>query len=152
MGVCTFFGHRDCPPSTGPQVKRLLEDEISNRGIDRFYVGNRGQFDALVTRVLRELKRDFPHIRYYVVLAYLPGRSSGRDLEDETLFPEGLERVPPRYAINRRNNWMLEQADLVVSYVDRSWGGAAQQVKKARAAGKRVVNLPDVCDPSGEDE
>lgn len=96
MGICTFFGHRDCPPSIGPQVKRLLEDE--------------------------------------------------------TLFPEGLERVPPRYAIHRRNNWMLEQADLVVSYVDRSWGGAAQQVKKARAMGKRVVNLPDVCDPSGEDE
>ena len=52
-----------------------------------------------------------------------------------------MEDVPPRFAISRRNEWMLQRADMVVMYVTHSWGGAAQYAKKAGKQGKIVLNL-----------
>lgn len=78
---------------------------------------------------------------YAVVLAYVP--SEGFDPSDtsDTMLPEGIELVHPRYAISWRNNWMLQQSDFVVAYVAHSWGGAAQYVQKAIRSGKTFINL-----------
>ncbi len=108
-----------------------------------FFVGDKGHFDALARSVLRDLKREYPQIDYAVVLAYLPRSHDIYDDFSDTLYPEGLELVPPRYAIVRRNLWMLERADFVVAYVERDWGGAAQFVRKAERAGKKVINLAE---------
>ena len=57
------------------------------------------------------------------------------------MFPEGLEFAPPRFAISRRNEWMLKRADYVVTYVTHGWGGAAQFAEKAKRQGKAVIDL-----------
>ena len=59
----------------------------------------------------------------------------------DAIFAEGLETVPPRFAISRRMEWMLKQSDFVATYVTHSWGSAAQFAEKARHQGKRVLNL-----------
>ncbi len=140
MAVCTFFGHRDCPDTIRPRLRRELETLIIQHHVDIFYVGNQGSFDALVRSVLRELQQKFPQIQYAVVLAYLPGKQTEADNSD-TILPEGIETVSPRYAISWRNNWMLNQADVVVTYITHSWGGAAQFAVKAEKQGKRMVRL-----------
>ena len=48
MAVCTFFGHRDCIGLSRQRLEEAIEDLICNHGVDSFYVGNEGQFDALV--------------------------------------------------------------------------------------------------------
>ena len=121
----------------------MLTDLIENHNVDRFYVGNHGAFDAMVRSTLRELKTIYPHIDYAVVLAYLPTIQSefgSRDFAD-TLLPEGIESVPRRYAISWRNNWMLKQADYVITYITHSWGGAMQFAGKAERQKKVVINL-----------
>ncbi|HJC13022.1 MAG TPA: hypothetical protein H9936_04895 [Candidatus Agathobaculum intestinigallinarum] len=141
MVACTFFGHRDCPDSICPKLRSVLVDLIENQQADTFYVGRQGSFDELVYAALRELSAKYPHIRYAVVLERLSGKST--DDFTETLFPEAMENVPPRFAIDRRNNWMLQQADFVVVYVTHTWGGAAKFAKKAEKQGKTVINLAD---------
>lgn len=108
MSVCTFFGHRDCPASLKPKLRAVVVDLIEQHGVDRFYVGRQGSFDAMTRAVLRELAEVYPHISYAVVLERLPGQKDEAvwDFSD-TIFPEGLEIVPPRFAIARRNEWML---------------------------------------------
>ena len=142
MSACTFFGHRDCPEAVRPKLREVLVELIERHGVDRFYVGQQGTFDAMVRSVLRELTELYPHISYAVVLERLPGPRDQAvwDFSD-TIFPEGLELVPPRFAISRRNLWMLKQADLVVTYVTHGWGGAAQFGEKARRQKKTVINL-----------
>ena len=143
MGLtCTFFGHRDCPASLKPKLRAMVVELIMRHGVDRFYVGRQGAFDAMARSVLRELEEVYPHISYAVVLERLPGPrdESVWDFSD-TIFPEGLETVPPRFAIARRNEWMLKQADFVVTYVTHNWGGAAQFAEKAQRQGKTVLNL-----------
>ena len=36
---------------------------------------------------------------------------------------ETSENVPPRYAIVRRNEWMVRESDVVISGVTHGWGG-----------------------------
>lgn len=106
-----------------------------------FYVGHNGQFDAMVRSALKQLKADYPNIDYAVVLAYMPSNKQEHKDYSDTLLPEGIETVHPRYAISWRNNWMLQQSDYVITYITHSWGGAAQFAKKAQRKSKKVINL-----------
>lgn len=141
MLVCTSLGHRDCPDSIKPKLRKVLVDLITTRGVDMFYVGNQGRFDAIVRDVLRELKEEYPQIHYAVVLAYMSGKKNEYNDFSDTMLPEGIETVHPRYAITWRNGWMLRQSDYVVTYITHSWGGATQHAVKAKHRGKVVVNL-----------
>ncbi len=146
MAVCTFFGHRDCPDSIKLTLQSQIEDLITNHGVDLFYVGNQGQFDALVRRVLKELTGKYPHINYAVVLAYMPREGAEPADYADTMLPEGIEKVPPRFAIAWRNKWLLSQSEYIVAYVTHSWGGAAQFVEKAKKQRKTVINLGEGAD------
>lgn len=141
MAVCTFFGHRECPDSVRTKLRQVLVDLIENYEVDMFYVGNQGQFDAIVRSTLRELKKVYPQTDYAVVLAYMPGKQTEYGDYSDTMLPEGIESVHPHYAISWRNNWMLQQSEYVVTYITHSWGGAAQFVKKAKLRKKIVIEL-----------
>ncbi len=145
MSACTFFGHRDTPETIKPKLRETLIELIEEKGIDTFYVGDKGAFDLMARSVLRELSDLYPQIRYSIVLAYLPQKRDEFDTRDfsDTIFPEGIETVPKRFAISWRNDWMLKRADYVVCYVNHSWGGAAQFVEKAIKQGREVINLAD---------
>ena len=143
MPACTFFGHRDCPGSVRPRLRETLVDLIENHAVDMFYVGRQGAFDAMVRSVLKELILEYPHIRYAVVLEHIPGKRNDSDPRDysDTMLPEGIENVPPRFAIPWRNKWMIKQSDYVVTYITHSWGGAAQFAELAERQKKTVINL-----------
>lgn len=143
MPACTFFGHRECPDTIKVKLREVLIDLIANNDVDMFYVGNQGRFDAIVRGVLRELKKEYPQVNYAVVLAYIPGKRTEYDDYSDTMLPEGIESVHPRYAISWRNNWMLQQSDYVVTYITHSWGGAVQYADKARRQKKIVINISD---------
>ncbi len=140
MSVCTFFGHKDCPGDIAPKLREKLICLIDH-GVDLFYVGHQGQFDALVRATLWKLSVIYPHIHYAVVLAYLPSkRHEGEDYSD-AMLPEGIENIHPRHAIVWRNDWMLKQSDYVVTYLTHTWGGTAKYVEKAKKQGKVIHNL-----------
>ena len=148
MSICTFFGHCQCPSSIKPNLKNVLINLIEHQEVNVFYVGNQGSFDDMVYSVLRELSQQYSHITYAVVLAYLPPESKGelsqsQDYAD-TMYPEGIETVPKRFAIDWRNRWMLKQADYVVTYITHSWGGAAKYEQLARKHEKIIYNLSNL--------
>ena len=101
---------------------------------------NSPQFDAYVHNELEKLKQEYPQINYAVVLAHMPGKKTEYDDYSDTMLPKGIESVHPHYAISWRSNWMLKQSDYVVTYITRTYGGAARYVAKASAQGKKVIN------------
>ena len=133
-----FFGHRDAPQTILPHLRAVIASLIEE-GADTFYVGNHGEFDRMVRGGLAAIKARQPSIRYAVALAYLP-RSP---LAYDTVYPEGIENVPPRFAVDARNRWMLAQADVVVTYVCRPYGGAATYKRIAERRGLRVIELSE---------
>ena len=139
--ICTFFGHHDCPDTVKPLLMQAIRDRIE-AGTRLFYVGTHGRFDALALSCLRSMKRECPEIGYAVVLAYFP-HDPNVYLPGETLLPDGIERVPERYAVDYRNRWMVERADAVIAFVSRPFGGAAKYLNRAKRKGAAVVNLAD---------
>ena len=136
----TFFGHKDTPKEIEPTLRTTLVDLIENHGATEFYVGNNGNFDTMVRRQLEELSKIYP-ITYSVVLAYLPTKKNEYEDHSNTILPEGIETVPKRFAISWRNKWMIEQSDIVVTYVTHTFGGAAQFKEMAKRQGKTVIEL-----------
>lgn len=137
--VCAFFGHRDAPSDLRDKLRETVAKLIEEKNVTEFYMGNNGNFDRMALSVLKELREMYPQINYYVVYAYLP-QKDGEDYE-HTLYPEGIETVPKRFAIDYRNRWIVGQADVVIAYVRRSFGGAAKFVDMAERQGREVVNL-----------
>ena len=141
--TCTFFGHRNCSEKIEPKLRETIVGLIENNGVNLFYVGNQGRFDDMVYKVLRELSKAYS-IEYYVVLAYLPVRKSEKYPFDptDTLFPDGIETVPRRYAVCYRNKWMIRRADYVITHVSDPVGSGAAKFKSlAEKQGKTVINI-----------
>ena len=138
----TFFGHKDTPKEIESTLRTTLVDLIENHDATEFYVGNSGNFDTMVRRQLENLYQTYP-ITYNIVLAYIPTKKSEYDSFTNTLLPEGIETIPKRFAISYRNKWMVEQSDVVVTYVTHSFGGAAQFKAMAERQGKTVIELSE---------
>ena len=139
----TFCGHKDVADREA--VERWLCSicsELITQGADEFYLGGYGGFDHMCAVVLRELKYANPHIRLILVLPYL-NSSILTDGYDETVYPP-LESVPRRFAISRRNEWMVMESDVVVAYVTHGWGGAAKTLKYARRKKKQILLFGEV--------
>ena len=141
--VCSFFGHSDASEQVYPVLRETIEELITKRGAINFLVGTHGNFDSMVLKALREAKTKYPDIIYNVVLAYMPAEKQEYELYhySETLLPEGIETAPKRFAISWRNKWMIKQSDYVVTYITRSWGGAAQFAELAEKQKKIIVSL-----------
>lgn len=136
--IVTFCGHSKI--QRPEKVKMWLNEVIEGlifEGADCFYLGGYGQFDALAAAAVKEQQRQHPQIRSVLVLPYLD-RSFDTAIYDETVYPP-LETVPRRYAILRRNEYMVDAADVVISFVVHSFGGAYKTVCYARRKHKRII-------------
>ena len=140
MSICTFFGHRKCHGLDASVLRDAIEEQI-HQGADEFLVGHQGQFDQMAYRCLRSLQKEYPHIRYCVVLAYLPTQPNAFYEFSDTFYPEGLENVPPKYAVTWRNRYLIDTADICLCYLRHSWGGAYQFACLAKRRGLTVYNL-----------
>ena len=139
--TCCFFGHREVTHNIRPKLTSIIEKLITEDSVTEFYVGNQGQFDNMVYSVLKELKAKYPQIRYTVVLAYMPDEHFQEVYGEDTLFPDGMENVPKKFAISKRNDWMIQQSCFAVCYVHKITGGAAKFREKCIKKKLKVIDI-----------
>ena len=137
MFTCTFFGHRNAPENIKDKLKQTITTLIENEQVTKFLVGNNGMFDMLVRQTLAELSDIYP-ITYLVVLSTLPKDDQATP---DSLLPENFEKFPPKFAIDKRNEYMLRKSDFVVCYTSHYLGGAGKFTEKAIKQNKKVINL-----------
>ena len=142
MATCMFIGNHESSNKIYLTLLAVTEKLILTEKVSTFYVGNNGAFDRLAQKALLSLKKKYPEINCFTVLAYFPGKKTPFDLPPllETIYPEGFEKVPPRYAINHRNRWMLERSSFVVAYPS-PFGNSSKLAAKARLSGKTVIDI-----------
>lgn len=136
-----LFGHRDAGEAVLPLLEKTVRFLIEKEKADVFYVGTQGAFDRMAQGLLYRLCSEYAHIEAVAVLAYPPQAGKEGPLLAQTLLPAEAVVGPPRFAILRRNKWMLQNCDAVVCYVRHSFGGAAAMKRAALAAGKRVFEI-----------
>lgn len=143
MKTCTFIGHKNTLKEIEPILESTLRDLILNKNVAKFYVGTHGSFDYMAQRVLEKFKNQYVWIEYNIVLAYLPQIKEQYKDYSNTVYPDGLEKIPKRYAIIERNKWMIRKCDYLVCYVEHTFSNAYSFKEFAEKKGKMVVNLFD---------
>ena len=139
--VCTFIGHRDT--SMTATLRKQLQDAIItliNHGVKLFYVGNNGSFDLLVQDVLLKVVQSYPSVRFDVVLSAINEKPL-IEKDCSTIFPEELELVPKRFAISKRNDYMIKHASFIISYVSHPFSNSIKFIEKAQQRGCTIINL-----------
>lgn len=142
--IAAFLGNRQL--RNVQEIERWLQallPQLIRQGIHIFYLGNHGQFDLLAARMLASLKGCCPQIRSVLVLPDLR-HPYDADRYDETVFPP-LETVPHRLRILRRNEWMLDSADVIIAC---AWyrGNASRLLEQAVRKGKTIYPAPGSLD------
>ena len=150
--ICTFAGHADIAPGEKNLIKSKLKNEIikliKNENVDTFYCGGKGDFDKLCSTCIKQIQSDYPFVKSFLILAYMPGEKSEFDLDpygeyDGTIYPD-LENTPPRFAIIKRNEWMINKSDFLVTYITYNYGGAYRTFKYAKR--KKHIKILNLCD------
>lgn len=144
----TFCGHSSfCEEKNykNALIEYLIKITANEKNVD-ILLGGYGQFDAFALSCSKQLKAYHKNCKLifvtpYITESYLKNSIAIlKDEYDEILYPE-LEKVPMRFAISKRNRWMIKQADIVIAYITHDWGGAYQSYSYAKKLGKTVFNL-----------
>ena len=148
--ICTFAGHAEIEINEKNLIKSRLKNEIvnliENQGVTAFYNGGKGQFDLLCAECINELRNDYPFIKSYLILAYIPGKRSQFGIDfykrfDDIIYPE-IEKTPLKFAVIKRNKWVINKSDFLLAYVNHNWGGAYKTLEYAkRKKHIQIINI-----------
>lgn len=150
--IITFAGHStvfSCE-QVKEAVKEQIKNNISSNEKTVFYLGGYGEFDSICACACRELKKEYSCMEVVYITPYisLSEQKKIKQMQDEglcdtSLYPP-LENVPPKFAILKRNEWMIEKADFVISYIEHNYGGAYNTFKTAVRKNKKMINIFDL--------
>ncbi len=142
--IITFAGHADTVITTAliAQIKTTIEPYLkSNQAA--LYFGGYGTFDLACASAAKDLKAVYS-FKSCLITPYLNSKrftlESG--LYDEIIYPS-LEKVPLKFAISKRNEFMISSCDLLVAYISRQFGGAYNSLVSARNKSKQIINLAE---------
>ena len=150
--IITFAGHAFI--SSNNRVKEIVKEQIRNHvdasGNITCYLGGYGNFDEICACACRELKQEHYDIQVVYVSPYLSLQEQAKikemqrsGLYDASIYPP-IEKTPPRFAISKRNEWMMTNADLIIAYVNHSYGGAYKSLQVAKRKNKKIINICDL--------
>ncbi len=147
-----FLGHSFLPNQDAvfADVQKAILENTSKTEFVTFYCGGYGDFDNICASVCRMLKKLLPNTELVFVTPYITESYQERlnsflkeKLFDCITYPP-LETVPPKFAIIKRNEWMINEADFIIAYVKHSFGGAYKSMHYAQRKKKRIINLAEL--------
>lgn len=151
MTICTFSGHREVyQPAIEARLDAEIEKLLQTDNEFLFLTGGMGQFDDMAASAVRAAKcrHSGKCITLTLVLPYMSNRLNTdkeyyQSYYDQIIIPEELNTAYYKAAIQRRNRWMVDRADIVIAYICRDFGGALTSVKYAQKHGKPVINIAE---------
>lgn len=148
--VCSFAGHREIFDSgTKDKIKKVAQKLIKENGVNEFWVGNYGRFDACAALAIRELKDEsYPDIELVLVIPYVTKViEEYKDLYsknyDGILISDMPLNTPRQFKIIKNNEFMVENADFIICYIDHTWGGAYKTYSYAKRKKKEIFNVAE---------
>ena len=153
LTVCAFFGHRDTPATD--EIEKKVEETARSliaQGVNEFWICNEGNFDWISRMVVSRLKEEFKNYIYVCYIsAYNPSKFSKprREWLEERYeldYPYEAANGYPKFAIERRNKYIADNADYIICFILEKSGGAYKAVKRAEKNGKTIINIAEMID------
>lgn len=148
----SFFGHRYIENALEIEsgLEQVIQALLLNKEYVEFLVGRDGEFDQLVSSVVRCCKREYrsdnsAHIWIlpYLTAEFRDNEASFRDYYDEIEVCEAAAGCHYKNAHQTRNRAMVDRSDLVVFCIQHESGGAWQTMKYAKKQGVPYININD---------
>lgn len=140
MKICFMVGHRDANKDIYLEIEKAVNRHIVDHDIDEFIIGHYGNFDRMASQAIRTAKGTYPKVRLTLLRPYLDHYPLPEGF-DGSVYPDGLESVPKRFAILRANYKVIDKCDYVIAYVRYSFGGAYRCMEYAKRKNKPVFNI-----------
>lgn len=141
--TCFMTGNHDAPQEIYPKILTEVKRHIAEFGVEEFFVGAYGSFDRMARQAVDEAKRTYPHVRLTLVMHYLNSRkyeSIQREF-DGSIYPDGLEGTPKRFAIARGNRIMAEKADFLITYSANTAGSTRRLLDFATEKDMKITEI-----------
>ena len=144
--IITFCGHSSYTDELDDEKRLLcgLEQVIHGENVS-FYLGGYGGFDAFAYRCAKKYQQKYANAELVFIAPYLGNWLEERKeflqkQYDSIVYPD-IENVPPKFAILKRNEWMVNKADYLFAYVRTHYGGAYKTLLYAHKHKKPYTNL-----------
>ena len=141
-----FIGHREIYGHylLEDQIEQIARDKLYEKEYVEFYVGRNGDFDISVASAIKRAQNAVGHHNSCLILLQPYPMKDDEYYEkfyDEVQYPVD-SRTHPKAAIKKRNRWMIENAELLVAFVEKGKnGGAMTTLKYAQKLGVEIINL-----------
>ena len=138
---CFLIGHRETTESISKQLTEVIQKHIEECGVTEFIVGHHGGFDRLAALILTNIKTKYSGISLALLTAYHPATMNVNlpDGFDSIYYPSGMENTPPKYAIVKANQYVVDHSDYLIAYVWHSASNAMKLVEYAKRGQKKIV-------------
>lgn len=146
----SFFGHRKITDSIEieKRLDKLVRELIRTKEYVEFLVGRNGEFDTLVSSVIRRAiaELDYGNASHILVLPYETAEfrnntDSYKNYYTEVEICEQAAVAHFRAAIQIRNKAMVDRSDLIVCCIEYNNGGAYKTIMYAEKQGVPIINI-----------
>lgn len=151
----SFFGHRVIEDSllVEQRLERLLRRFLAKKEYVEFLVGRDGEFDQIVSSVIRRYKRSVRDdnsalvwVLPYPTAEFRDNEESFRQYYDEIEICSDAAARHFKNAHQTRNREMIDRSDLVVFCIQHEGGGAWQAMKYTRKQGIPYINITEIAE------
>ena len=143
----SFIGHRKLYEigCIEQKLNCIVRDLLSKKEYVEFYVGRNGDFDILTASAVKNMQKVFGKHNSSLILVlpyHVKDEEYYKDFYDEIYLPLNI-KTHFKEAITKRNEWMIDNSDLLISYVKDQHGGAWRTEKYAKIKEKQIMNIAD---------
>ena len=148
----SFFGHREIENSleTEKRLEVIIADILQKNEYVEFLVGREGDFDILVSSVIKRTidkngndKAAMVLVLPYLKSEYVKNEKSFLEYYNEVEICEESSKAYYKSAIQIRNKCMVNRSDLVVYYIRHKNSGAYSTICYAQKQNCRIINVAE---------
>lgn len=143
-----FIGHRELfnIVAIENEIEEIAKGLMRKHEFVEFYIGRNGDFDILAASAIKRARKNCEtnNSELILVLPY--------SVKDECYYEEYYDNIyypldPKTHyknAIQKRNEWLVENCDMLIAYVEPNrLGGAMSTLQYAKKSGVNIINLYD---------
>ena len=144
-----FFGHRDFDEHKKYEEKLVsfLIKLINTKEYVEFIMGRNGEFDIFAASAVKKAQSRAGHANSSLILVNPYHTKNDEYYEkyyDEVEICSDAASAHYKAAIKIRNKIIVERAELILSYIKKSEGGAYGALRLSEELNKKIINLTEL--------
>ena len=141
----SFFGHRTLYDivSVQKKIESAVKELLKQKEYVEFYVGRNGDFDISAASAVKQVQKTVGNHNCSLILVlpyHVKDEVYYESFYDEILLPID-SKTHFKSAITKRNQWMIDNSELLIAYIEHPSGGAYKAMKYAEEKNVPVFNI-----------